>query len=77
MRNLGCGFNCDSTGTLCMDPGQYIDRMEEAYVQHFKTKLVQRHRSPLQKGDHPELDTSPFLNEEEQEVYLSLVGSNQ
>ena len=23
--HLGCGFHCDSTGTLCMDPGKYID----------------------------------------------------
>ena len=60
-----------------MDPGKYIDRMEEAYVQYFKTKIVQRHISPLQKGDYSELDTFPFLNNEEKEVYLSLVGSNQ
>ena len=55
--HLGCGFNCHKTGTICMDPRKYIDRMEEAYVQHFKTKPVQRHRSLQQKGDHPELDT--------------------
>ena len=52
-----------------MDPGMDIDCVEEAYVQHFKTKPVQRYRSPLQKGDHPELDTSPFLNDEEKEIY--------
>ena len=60
-----------------MDPGKYIDWMEEGYIQHFKTKLVQRHRSLLQKRDNPELDTSPFLNEEEKEVYMSLVGFSQ
>ena len=54
--HLGCGINCDSIGTLCMDPGKYIDRMEEVYVQNFKTKPVQRHRLSLQEGDHPELD---------------------
>ena len=26
--HLGCGFSCDSTGTLCMDPVKYIDQME-------------------------------------------------
>ena len=41
--HLGRDFKRDSTGTLCMDPGKYIDCMEEEYVQHFKTKLVQRH----------------------------------
>ena len=38
--HLGCGYNRDSTGTLRMNPGRCIDRMEEAYVQHFKTKPV-------------------------------------
>ena len=75
--HLGCGFNQDKTGTLCMDPGKYIDRMEEAYAQHFKTKPVQRHRSPLQKGDHPRLCTSQFLNDKEKQVYVFLAGSNQ
>ena len=51
--------------------------MEEAYVQHFKVKPNQKHQSPLQKGDHPELDTTPFLEEKEIEIYMSLVGSAQ
>ena len=75
--HLGCGFKRDSTGTLCMDPGQYVKRMEEAYLQHFKVKPNQKHQSPLQKGDHPELDTTPFLDEKEIEIYMSLVGSAQ
>ena len=68
--HLGCGFKRDNTNTLCMDPGKYVDRMEEAYVQHFKMKPVQRHHSPLQKEDHPELDTTPFLNEKEKDIYM-------
>ena len=47
--HLGCEFNRYTTGTLCMDPGKYIDWMEEAYVQHFGTKPVQKHR-PLRTG---------------------------
>ena len=60
-----------------MDPGKYIDCMEEACVQHFETKPVQRHRSPLHKRNYPEVDAPPFLNEKEKEIYMSLVGSNQ
>ena len=75
--HLDCGFNQDSTRALCMDPGKYINCMEEAYVQHYKTKLVQRHRLALQKGGRPELGTYPFLNDEEKEIYQLLVGSNQ
>ena len=62
--HVGCGFNRDSTETLCMDPGKYIDRMIESYEQHFGVKPDMKHRSPLQKGNHPELDTIPFLDEE-------------
>ena len=36
--HLGCGFQRNSTGTLYMDPGKYVDQMEEAYVQHFNIK---------------------------------------
>ena len=62
--HLGCGFQRDTTGTLCMDPGKYIDQMMESYKQHFGKMPEMKHRSPLQKGDHPELDTSPFLDED-------------
>ena len=36
-----------------------------------------KHRSPLQKGDHPELDASPFLDEEGKMIYQSLTGCGQ
>ena len=51
--------------------------MSEAYVQHFGIKPVQKYRSPLQKGDHPELDTTSFLDKKGKEVYQSLVGFSQ
>ena len=31
----------------------------------------------LQKGDHPELDTTPFLDEDDKEIYQSLIGCGQ
>ena len=45
--HLGCSFERDSKGMLCTDLGKYVKRMEVAYLQHFKTKPVQRHQSPL------------------------------
>ena len=36
-----------------------------------------KHRSQLQKGDHPELDTILFLDEEGKEIYQSLIGCGQ
>ena len=36
-----------------------------------------KHRSPLQKYDHPELDTTPFLDKDGKEIYQSLIGCGQ
>ena len=69
--HLGCKFSCDNNGTLYMNPGKYIDQMIEAYEQHFGIKPNMKHRSPLQEGDHPELDTTQFLDEEGKEIYQS------
>ena len=52
-----------------MDPGKYIDRMNESHKQHFGKMPEMKHRSPLQKGDHPELDTTPFLDGEGKMIY--------
>ena len=75
--HLGCRFSQDKDGTLYIDPGKYIDRMMEAYEQHFGAKPDMKHRTPLEKGDHPKLDTTPFLNEDDEEIYQSLIGCEQ
>ena len=40
-----------------------------------KTKLHKSVISPLEQGDHPELDTSELLDDEDTHKYQSLVGS--
>merc|ERR1719491_1297125 len=77
MSSILGGFSRDKDGTLYMDPGKYIERMMEAYEQHFGETPDTKHRSPLQKGDHPEMDTTPFLDEDGKEIYQSLIGSGQ
>jgi hypothetical protein len=51
--------------------------MEDAYKQHFKESPNQKYRSPLVKGDHPELDTSEFLDQNDIDIYQSLVRAMQ
>ena len=75
--HLGCGFNRDENGVLCMDPLKYIEKMAQAYEQLFGIKLGTKPRSPLEEGDHPELDTSEFLDDEDTQKYQSLIGSMQ
>ena len=58
-----------------MDPSGYIKRMEESYVTHFKVKpRPPRRNSPLERNDHPEMDTSAVLEVEDILVYQSLIG---
>ena len=75
--HLGCGFDRDEDNTLYMDPSRYIDKMTDSYQRFFGEQPNQTVRSPLEKGDHPELDTSPFLDEDGVEMYQSLIGSMQ
>ena len=60
-----------------MDPGEYVSKMEDAYVHHFGEKPKQSVQSPLESGDHPELDVSEFLDEDGIKIYQSLIRSMQ
>jgi hypothetical protein len=75
--HLGSGFERDSDGVLCMNPSWYVDKIEDAYKKYFKEKPNQKHRSPLVKGDHPELEMSKFLDQDGIDIYQSLVGAMQ
>ena len=44
--HLSCGFEGDSDGVLCLNPSQYVHKMEDAYKQYFKeylTKSIDHH----------------------------------
>jgi hypothetical protein len=75
--HLGCDFFRYSTGTLCMAPKRYIDRMVNTYEQMFGCKPKTVYTSPLERGDHPELDTSDELGTEGIKQYQSLIGAAQ
>jgi hypothetical protein len=48
-----------------------------SYEQFFGSKPSQKFTSPLEKGDHPEIDTSKFLDSTETQQYQSLIGAMQ
>ena len=76
--HLGCDFWRDDDGTLCFAPRKYVDKMMDGYERMFgKAPSSNNVSSPLEKGDHPELDTSELLDEEGQQQYQSLIGSMQ
>ena len=76
--HLGANFVCDPDGTLIMSPTKYVtERLVASYECMFGTKPSQTVLSPLDPGDHPELDDSELLDEDGTQRYQSLIGSLQ
>jgi hypothetical protein len=75
--HLGCNFFRDEDGTLCMKPEKYISKMVQGYKQMFGCTPKRNVYSPLEQGDHPELDTSGLCDSNEVQQYQSLIGSLQ
>ena len=75
--HLGCNFKRNEYGELCIQPKKFIDKMQDAYKQHFGVRPQHKVTSPLEPGDHPEIDLSPLLDEEGTRIYQSLIGTLQ
>ena len=76
--HLGSSFLRDKDGVLTMNPNHYLKRMEDSYKRLFPgEKIDKKVKSPLDPGDHPELDTSDFLDGDDIVIYESLIGAFQ
>ena len=61
-----------------LDASRYVDKMWDNYNKLFPGETIQkRYRQPLETNDHPELDVTAFCNENEIEIYQSLIDSMQ
>ena len=60
-----------------MSSAKYVEKMIGTYEKYFGEKPKQNVTSPLEKGDHPELDTSDFLDSQGISIYQSLIGALQ
>jgi hypothetical protein len=74
--HVGVDYFRDSHGVLCMAPKKYIDKMIETYVRLFGSKPWHC-SSPLEHGDHPEINNSKELELEDIKKYQSLISSLQ
>ena len=74
--HLGCDYFQDKDGTLCFGPRKYISKMQEQFEVMFGCK-AKEYTSPLEKGDHPETDTSEELDMEGIKRYQTLIGCLQ
>ena len=61
-----------------MAPMKYIEKVIANYSKLFKDeKLQKKIKSPLEPGDHPELDDSELLDADGVQKYQSIIGSLQ
>jgi len=74
---LGIDFFRDEHGVLCMTPRKYIEKMCTTFEQLFGHPPKQVVTSPIEKNDHPELDTSELLGLDDITKYQSLIGALQ
>ncbi len=61
--HLGLNYIRDKDGILKQQPIQYIEKMMASYKQMFDS-VPKKYKTPLDKGDHPEIDTSELLDED-------------
>ena len=62
---------------MVSQPKKYIEKLKETYVRLFNTEPSKGLKTPLEKNDHPELDTSEILEGHEVNHYLTMVGQLQ
>jgi hypothetical protein len=74
--HLGLNYIRDKDGTLRTEPVKYLDKMFDTYERMFGTQPKPA-ATPLEKGDHPELDESPLCDEEDASKVLSMIGQLQ
>ena len=56
---------------------KYIEKLKETYVRLFNTQTSKGLKPPLEKDDHPELDTSDILEGQQVNHYLNMVSQLQ
>jgi hypothetical protein len=74
--HLGSDYFRDQHGVLCFAPKKYIEKMIETYIRMFGQK-PKHYVSPLEKGDHPELDDSEELDIDGIKQFQSMIGALQ
>ena len=75
--HLGADYYQDPDGTMVSQPKKYIEKLKETYVRLFNTEPSKVLKTPLEKNDHPELDTSDILEGQQVNHYLTIVGQLQ
>jgi hypothetical protein len=74
--HLGQSFSRNDDGEMEISAKRYVDKMIDTYVQLYGEK-PRKASFPLEQNDHPEMDDSPFLGQDETQQFQSLIGAMQ
>ena len=74
---LGADYFEDSDRTFASQPKKYIDKLPDNYKRLFNEDPPIGFKTPLDKNDLPELDTSEILEGDMAAKYLTMVGQLQ
>ena len=74
--HLGCDYFREKDGTLCFGPRKYIAKIIGQFEIMFGSK-PREYTSPLEKGDHPEIDSSELLDIDGIKKYQTMIGCLQ
>ena len=75
--HLGADYFEDPDGALVSQPRKYIDKVADTCKRLFNDDASKHYKTPLDKNDHPELDTSEILEGDMATKYLTMVGQLQ
>jgi Reverse transcriptase (RNA-dependent DNA polymerase) len=75
--HLGMEFSRDDDTTLRLSSTKYIKKLFKNYERMFGELPRQSYTSPLEKGDHPEVDTSDYLDANDIQQYQLMIGALQ
>jgi Reverse transcriptase (RNA-dependent DNA polymerase) len=75
--HLGMEFLHEDDKTFSLSSTKYIEKLVKKYKLMFGELRRQSYRSHLEKGDHPEVDTSDYLDANSIQQYQSMIGALQ
>ena len=75
--HLGADCFEDPDGTFVSQSKKYIDKLADTYKRLFNDGPPKGFKTPLDKNDHPELDTSEILEGDMAAKYLTMMGQLQ
>ena len=59
--HLGADYFHDPDGTMVSQPKKYVEKLKETSIRLFNEEPPKGLKTPLDKNDYPELDTSDIL----------------